>query len=274
MKYELHCHSWYSKGRKIRWECMMPPEQIVRVLKEKGFGGVAITDHDSVKSWPGAKKAAKKYDMVFIPGIEISSSAGHVIGLGLSEGIRPGQTLEETLDAIHGQGGIAVAPHPFDLKGEGIGEGFIKCDAAEIFNSLNSSRLENIKAERKIRKAGIPAVGGSDAHSFGMLGRTINVIDAHDMDSASREIKKGRVRVHGTYTPVPVIVAWVRERMTWSYDDIIKYIEKNYSPPRRKLARFMLDWFINSDSKAWDALGYFSIGTSVVYSALRTIYSA
>jgi len=271
MKYELHCHSVHSHGKKLYWEAPMKPEQIIKALKKKGFTGAAITDHDSIKSWTEAKRAAKKHDMVFIPGVEVTTASGHLLAEGISEKIRSGMTVEETVDAVHDQGGIAIAPHPFDLRGEGIGEEFMKCDAAEVFNSLNLSRLENRIARNAIENSGVPAVVGSDAHCFGMLGRSVNHIDAQDMDAALKMIKKGAVRFETSYVPVPVVVSWARERMRLSYDGILEYMEKNYSPPRRRFAKFMLDRFVSSRSPLWDGLGYFSIGVSVLYSYLRMV---
>jgi predicted metal-dependent phosphoesterase TrpH len=271
MKFELHCHSWHSKGSKIPWEGVMSPEQIVRVVKRRGFGGVAITDHDSVESWKDARKAAKKQGIVFIPSVEISTASGHLIGMGVEDIVKRGMPLEETIERVHDLGGIAVAPHPFDLRSEGIGEGFMKCDAAEKFNSLNLSRIENRLSEKAINRAGVPAVGGSDAHCPGMLGLTVNHIQADDVDGAIREIKKGRVRVEGRYAPVPVVVSWARERMRWSYDDILRYVKKNYSWPKAPISRFFLKRFVGSDSVLWNGLGYFAIGTSVVYSVIRTV---
>ncbi len=270
MKFELHCHSWHSKGKKITWEGLMSPEQIFRVLKRKGFAGVALTDHDTTEGWPDMRKAAKKHDMIFIPGLEVSTKSGHVIGLGLNETVRKGMSVERTVEEIHAQGGIAVAPHPLDLRSEGVGDEFVKCDAAETFNSLNLSRIENHVARGRILKAGIPAVGGSDAHCPGMLGLTVNHIDANDVDEVLSRIKKGKVRIEGRYAPVPVVVSWARERMRWSYDDVLRYIERNYSAPKAAVSRFFLRRFVRSDSRLWNGLGYFSIGTSVLYSALRT----
>jgi predicted metal-dependent phosphoesterase TrpH len=272
MKFELHCHSWYSKGRKIPWEGVTSPEQIFRVLKRKDFSGVAITDHDSVKSWKDARKLARKHGMVFIPGVEVSTKSGHVIGLGLSENVKKGMSVDSTVDEIRSQGGIAVAPHPLDLRSEGIGDEFVKCDAAEAFNSLNLSRIENNIARGRIMKAGMPAVGGSDAHSAGMLGLTANHIDADDADGVLRQIKKGRVRIEGSYTPIPVVVSWVRERMRLSYGDVLRYVGKNYPAPKAAVAKFFLRRFVNSESRLWDGLGYFSIGTSIAYSAFRTVF--
>jgi predicted metal-dependent phosphoesterase TrpH len=270
MKFELHCHSWHSKRDNIPVEGLCSPREVARVLHRRGFGGFAIADHDTTVSWKEAKEEAKKLGMVFIPAIEVSSEKGHIIGLGINETVKKGMQAEETIDIIRSQGGLAVAPHPFDLKAEGIGRDFVKCDAAEIFNSLNLSRLENMRARKAVSKAGVSAVGGSDAHTAGMLGLTENIIDAGTLDGALKKIRKGEVKVIGRYAPVPEVVNWVRERMRRSHADVVKYVDRNYPRPKAALSKFMLERFIGSESAVWDALGYLAIGTSVFYSALRT----
>ena len=269
MKFELHCHSIHSHGRKITWEGVASPSQIVRVLKRLGIMGFTITDHDSTACWEEARKAAKKEKSLFIPGLEVSTRSGHLIALGISEPIKPRLGLEETIDIIHQQAGLAIAPHPFDIRGEGLGNQFAKADAVEVFNSMNLARTENFLAARKARKLGVPAVGGSDAHTCGMMGMTVNHINADDMDSALKQIKRGNVKITGRYVPVPVVVDWARERMERSYDDIQSYIAKNYSRPKAALSRFLLDRFVGSHSAAWDALGYFSLGVAGLYGVLR-----
>jgi predicted metal-dependent phosphoesterase TrpH len=269
MKFELHCHSRYSRGKNIPTEATASPGEIVRALRAKGFAGVAITDHDSIKSWKEASTEARRLGMVFIHACEISTLDGHVIGLGLTENVRRDTSAEEAIEEIRSQGGIAVAPHPFDLRNEGVGMKFSLCDAAEAFNSLNLTRLENGKAQRKIREAGIPAVGGSDAHALEMLGLTVNHIEASSAEEALSAIRKGKVRIEGSYVPVPAVVRWARQRMRSSYPEVIRYVDANYGMPRAVFSKFMLRRFVGSDSSLWNSLGYVSIGMATAYSALR-----
>jgi hypothetical protein len=238
------------------------------MLKKRGINGFAITDHDSIAGWKEAKTAAKREGMVFIPSIEISTLCGHLIALGVNEAIRPRLSVEETIDLIHDQGGLAIAPHPFDIRKEGIGRDFSRCDAVEVFNSLNLTKIENLLADMQAKKHGVPAVGGSDAHSLEMLGMTVNHINADDADSALKRIRNGDVKIQGRYIPIPIVMDWVRNRMQLSYDDINKYIGKNYSKPKSLLAKSMLDMFVSSDSGVWDALGYFAVSASMIYSFL------
>ena len=268
MKFELHCHSLHSHGGKIRWEGLASPSHIVHMLKKRGINGFAITDHDSIAGWKEAKTAAKREGMVFIHSIEISTLCGHLIALGVNEAVRPGLSVEETIDLIHDQGGLAIAPHPFDIRKEGIGRDFSRCDAVEVFNSLNLTKIENLLADMQAKKHGVPAVGGSDAHSLKMLGMTVNHINADDADSALKRIRNGDVKIQGRYIPIHIVIDWIRNRMQLSYDDINKYIGKNYSKPKSLLAKSMLDMFVSSDSGAWNALGYFAVSASMIYSFL------
>lgn len=74
---DLHTHTEASDG-------MQPPEENVRLAKEKGLAAVAITDHDTVAGVKEALEAGEKYGMTVVPGVEISTRAGgkdiHVLG--------------------------------------------------------------------------------------------------------------------------------------------------------------------------------------------------
>jgi len=274
MRYELHCHSAYSKGKKIPCESTSRPQDMARALHRKGFGGFALTDHNTTAGWKEAEKESLRLGLVFVHGMEISTGSGHVIGLGIHKGVRSGLSLEETLESIRAQDGIAIAPHPFDLREEGIGRLIRHVDAVEVFNSLNLTRFENRTARSEARRLGKPVVVGSDAHSLEMLGMSTNWIEAGDEDSVIAAIRKGDVRIEGRYVPIPVVVAWVRERMSISRDFMLEYIDDNYSLPKAVLARFVLKGFIGSRSRFWDCLGAFAIAMSTAYSAARLAKSS
>ena len=121
LKAELHAHSTYSRGEKVKVEGLHKPAEMVSQAKRQGLDVLALTDHDSFAGVKEAEKVGKKIDVLVIAGEEIKTEQGHLLGLGLSEFIAPGKSVAETIDLIHGQGGLAIAPHPFDVKGEGIG---------------------------------------------------------------------------------------------------------------------------------------------------------
>jgi len=271
MLFELHCHSWHSRGTKIPWESMSSPSDIFRRAKSLGLDGVALTDHNTTGGWEDARKEAKRLGMVFVPGIELETEEGHLIALGVTEGIDNRLGLQETIDRIHGQGGIAIAPHPFDLRGQGVRNGIEKADAVEVFNSMNQDRLSNWTADRKAKKLGKPMVVGSDAHTLDMIGYAINISGANDVDSLLREIKKDRLMFRTNYLPSNVLVDWYRERFIRSYVDVLKYINGNYVYPKAVLSKALLNRFVKSRNVAWDLLARLGVGVSRVYSLFKTL---
>ena len=272
MRFELHCHSYYSRGTKIPWECLYSPAEVVRHAKKAGLGGLALTDHRVTEGLKEAGREARKQGLVFIPGQEIHTEAGHLLALGINSRIRNGMQLEESLEAIHSQGGIAVAPHPFDIKKDGIGNEIDKVDAVEVFNSINLDQFSNRLARIKARRLGKPEVVGSDAHSLDMLGLSVNIIEASDMDGALKAIRKGHVQHEKRYVPLKTVLSWVCDRFAMSYQDILAYINHNYSYPKAGIARFFLDSYMSSKrSEIWKILAQIGVSSSKIYGAMNFV---
>src|SRR3972149_8625567 len=97
-KVDLHVHTVYSR------DSLITPEDLVFYARKRGLTAVAVTDHDRVD---GALKIAKEADFLIIPGIEVSSRNGHVLGLNVQESIPKGLSVDETVDRIHAAGGLA-----------------------------------------------------------------------------------------------------------------------------------------------------------------------
>jgi len=79
--YDLHSHSTASDGS-------LKPTELVTLAKKSGVDCLALTDHDCVDGIEEAKQSAKKIDLEFIPGIELSVSwekfTIHVVGLNIN----------------------------------------------------------------------------------------------------------------------------------------------------------------------------------------------
>lgn len=67
LKADLHIHTTASDG-------LMSPEEVVRWASVKRLTAIGITDHDTVKGISPAEKAASKYAIEVIPGIELSTT--------------------------------------------------------------------------------------------------------------------------------------------------------------------------------------------------------
>lgn len=271
MRFELHCHSNYSKGRKIPCEALARPEDIIRKAKSIGLSGIAITDHETTESWKSASNEAKKQGIIFIPGLELQTKTGHLIALGITEPVKNFLSLEESMDRIHEVGGIAVAPHPFDLRGEGLGNFAFKTDAVEIFNSMNIDKISNRFASSKFKKSGIPEVVGSDAHTLEMIGQSVNIIDANDVDSVLKNILKGKVLFETKYIQMNDIINWARVRLRASRKEVLEYSDSHYSLPKRWLYRKLLKKFLRTSNAPWWALAQMSLQVSRVYGILKIL---
>lgn len=165
-KIDLHAHTWASR------DCPVSPERLVRAAKRRGLNGIAITNHGRFAD-QDAVRAAGGPDFHVIPGEEVYSTAGEIIGLFLQEEIPDGLGPEETCAAIRAQGGVVVVPHPFDRYRKGaigrevldrlVSAGLV--DAVEAFNSRMMAPMDNWAAKNYAAANHLPMTVGSDGHS-------------------------------------------------------------------------------------------------------------
>ncbi|WP_254767834.1 PHP domain-containing protein [Salinilacihabitans rarus] len=199
---ELHVHSSLS------YDGRDPVDLILEQAAAVGLDAVAITDHDEIDASLEAVDRAPEYDLVAIPGMEISSKAGHVLGLGVEEAVPPGLSYRETLDRIREQGGLAVVPHPFQESRHGVmarvtREDLAAADAIEVYNSRLLTGRANRQAERFARARNLPMTAGSDAHISEMVGQAVTRVGASDpdVDAILDAIAAGETTVEGKRTP-------------------------------------------------------------------------
>lgn len=272
---DIHIHSYYSHGTKIYYDGVNSPKDILIYAKRIGLDAISITDHDTLKGSNQAIKLSKKYDITVISGMEVSSSDGHILALGISESLPKGLSAEETVDMIHERGGIAIAPHPFDIRRTGIGHLARICDAIEVFNSQNLDRVSNIKAERFANKYNIPKTAGSDAHSIELIGNGIIEIPSYpDIDYILKKIKSGDILLRCRYSSLTDVTKMAIKRLKLSYNYTYRYINKHYSQPKRTMAKLLLNLVKRSPGKidyVFLTLTYFGYIMILIYSGMRNI---
>ena len=199
---ELHCHSAASHDGRD------PVELLLEQAAAVGLDALAVTDHDEIAASLEAVERAPLYDLVGIPGIEISTAAGHVLGLGLTERIPPALTFEETIRRIREAGGLAVVPHPFQEMRHGVmahisRDELATADAIEVYNSRLFTGRSNRQARRFARERNLPMTAGSDAHIAEMVGQAVTKVDPTEAtaDAILSEIRQGRTILEGHRTP-------------------------------------------------------------------------
>jgi predicted metal-dependent phosphoesterase TrpH len=199
---ELHAHSSLS------YDGRDPIERLLQRAATVGLDAIAITDHDELDASLDAVTLAPRYDLVAIPGMEVTSAAGHVLALGVRELVPAGLSFAETLDRIRDQGGIAVVPHPFQKSRHGVAphvtdDQLADADAIEVYNSRLLTGLANHRAERFAAARDLPMTAGSDAHISEMVGQAVTEVatDTRAADAILEAIAAGRTSVVGTRTP-------------------------------------------------------------------------
>jgi hypothetical protein len=173
---DLHIHSIHS------YDATGSVSAILKYASEEtDLDVIAITDHDTMNGVKEAVALAPAYGLEVIPGMEISTSDGHLLALFIEKPIPAGLTLLDTLYRIGEQGGIAIAAHPqakgvhalrFDvirdaLTHKGIDKILIGIEAFNggLVYTRNSSDVEAASNSLPLAQ-----MGNSDAHVLHMIG--------------------------------------------------------------------------------------------------------
>lgn len=170
---DLHIHSRFSDGVSSI-KCILD-----YVERQTPLDVIAITDHNTTKGAVLAASLQDRYSFEIVVGEEIMTESGEIIGLFLEEEIKQGLPPERTIELIHEQGGLAIAPHPFALPVSligGVGVGFkgiraLDLDGYEELNSNPTTFYSNFLSRLLVRPlGGLSRLGGSDAHTMRSIG--------------------------------------------------------------------------------------------------------
>jgi predicted metal-dependent phosphoesterase TrpH len=191
VKADLHVHTVYSP------DSLITPKELVYYAKQSGLNAVAVTDHNRVE---GALKIAKETDFLIIPGTEVSSLHGHIVGLNVREVIPKHLSAEETVERIHAVGGLAIACHPYALLKGSVGKHVSpKFDAVEVINASAFPFGRSVRrAQAVAENFGLSRVAGTDAHYGPQIGAAYTFIDAEpNVDAIAKAIVDGKCQPFG-----------------------------------------------------------------------------
>jgi hypothetical protein len=160
---DLHMHTDHSH------DCAVPVPALLDHAESIGLGAIAITDHNIFSGAREAVELARDRELTVIPGEEVKTDSGEVIGLFLEEEIPRGMSMGETITAIREQGGVVYLPHPFDRlhtipDATTLHRHLAEIDVFEVFNARLLFEAMNDEALRFARKYNLTMGAGSDAH--------------------------------------------------------------------------------------------------------------
>jgi predicted metal-dependent phosphoesterase TrpH len=170
-KIDMHVHSYYS------YDSLITPKELMLYTEKQGLDGIAITDHDRLD---GALRIAKETDLFVIPGMEITSSDGHIVALDVKEAVPRGLSADETVDKIHEAGGIAIACHPAAFFKGSLGKHTsAKFDAIEVINASAFPFASSTRHAKQLASSlRIAQVAGTDAHYGPEIGYAYTLVNS------------------------------------------------------------------------------------------------
>lgn len=174
MKLDMHCHT--KEGSP---DGKLELLENIKILKEKGYQGMLITDHNSYKAYRYYKKLADKPDdFAVLKGIEYDTiNAGHILIIMPTGAKLPilelrGLPLLLLIEIVHLYGGILGPAHPYGekflsitntLRGKLSEDIYRKFDFIEGYNACEDAD-SNMRAMSLAKRFDLPCFGGSDSH--------------------------------------------------------------------------------------------------------------
>lgn len=223
-KADLHIHTLLSDG------LATPQEVLDYTGAETDLDVVAVTDHDHLLGAHAAREvwARGRYRFQLIAGMEVTAIEGHVIALFIEEPLPSLRPVAEVLEAIHRQGGLAIAAHPMTWLTRALGRRAFESIASSPHDGVYLDGLETANRSfgvgAALRKATelnreryhLAEVGGSDAHFLKTIGTAYTEFPGHTTEELRRSILERTCR--GVMGPRPTLLEigpWQLARQAW-----------------------------------------------------------
>lgn len=166
-----HCHTTASDG-------MVTPAELVDAAVNAHVDLIAVTDHDTMASVKEVQERGAAAGLTVVAGQEVTTkwpAQTHVMGWFLEKPVRRGMSLEDSVAAIHDQGGLAIIPHPFmPVYFASIQPGMLRrllerhhVDGIEMMFTVSigaKRRALLVEFYARNRERLGAAIGGSDSH--------------------------------------------------------------------------------------------------------------
>jgi predicted metal-dependent phosphoesterase TrpH len=167
---DFHVHGYFGDGA-------LPPWDLLSEARRNGLHVFALTNHNQTFAARAAHWFAQRAGApIVLVGQEVTAPDYHMVAAGIRSTVdwRPG--ARAVVDAIHAQGGRAIAAHPVARYRPGLEAALGSLDGAEAWHPLVYSRSDGREELRefqaRLRATGRPtaAVGSTDFHVTTALG--------------------------------------------------------------------------------------------------------
>ena len=222
---DLHMHTSASDGR-------YTVEQVLKHIatRQPHLDVIAITDHDTLDGSLRAYEQQHRYPFEIVPGVEVSSRGGHILALWVTNSIPANMSLEDTVQAIHEVGGIAILAHTFHIEFDIVRANALRylrhpemlvetgLDAIEVHNAGIVTPGCNLWARMMAHYVGLPVIGCSDAHTLKAIGTGSTRWQGTTAATLRTAIETNSTRAEGT---------------AWNISDYIEYLQTELRSPAK-----------------------------------------
>ena len=169
LRADFHVHAFPGDG-------LLPAWELADEANRRGIDVVAITNHNQTLAASFAARRSGRLPLV-LPGQEVTSPSFHLVAVGVREVVDWRLPLGGVIDAIHAQGGVAIAAHPVRHSWHANPESAAALDGSEAMHSLSATDpaggIELLEFHRaiRLRKPTLAAIGSSDFHAVAPMGR-------------------------------------------------------------------------------------------------------
>ncbi|MEM2739306.1 MAG: PHP-associated domain-containing protein [Candidatus Bathyarchaeia archaeon] len=173
----MHVHTVRSEDSSID----IP--SLVAYARIKNLEGVAITDHNVAPTSSLIEEIGRK--IVAVPGLEVKTEVGHMIGLGVTSIEISGRVYAQSfIDYIHRLGGIVVLAHPNPMRMNDFAYNKLSgVDCVEVLNaSLRPYRIAYARNYRLAEVLETSKLGGSDSHIPYTIGDAYTIVECDGKD--------------------------------------------------------------------------------------------
>lgn len=214
---DFHVHAFVGDGGLAPWA-------LRREAERAGLDVFAITNHNQVfMARLGRWLSRGSPGPLVLVGEEITARNYHLIAVGIERTIDWDQPAEAALDAVHAQGGVAIAAHPYRMFWDGFNDRALTLlDGVEAahpdvhVDHLRRRDLEAFYDRARHHHAGVAPIGSSDFHVIAPIGfcRTYVFAREHTEAGVIDALRQGRTvavdgrgNVHGDPEFVRRVVA-------------------------------------------------------------------
>jgi predicted metal-dependent phosphoesterase TrpH len=195
---DFHVHAMPGDG-------FLPVWEVQREANRRGLDAIAITNHNHQLALRIGRRLGLLSDYpIVIPGQEVTARTFHMAAVGINATIDSELGARAALDAIHVQGGVGIAAHPFAKAWRDTDvDALRRLDGSEVGHPAIALRPEWARELREFYERAravnpdLAAIGSSDFHG-GRIGAYCTHVTVHapTQEAVLQAIREGRTAAY------------------------------------------------------------------------------